>query len=253
MISFSSLKTRTAAFAAAAVVAVAATPALALLVQPILIKLNTSGAGSSAAIEVVNDRNRPVTVEIGVEQLLIPERGAATRAPDSGDEFQIFPPQAVVPAGGRQVFRVRWVGEPVIDKGKLYMFSTAELPVELEEGRTGVSLYYAVESVVAVSPTGGRPEISVSKVERATNAQGVAGLEVTFVNDGPAVGYANEATMRLSIPGSDWSMTLNSSELNNAFGLGIVPAAQNRVMFFAPADVPAEGEIVAQFTPQPRR
>jgi fimbrial chaperone protein len=253
MISFSSLKTRSAAAVAATVLAIAATPALALLVQPILIKLNTSGSGSSAAIEVVNDRNRPVTVEIGVEQLLIPERGPATRAPDAGDEFQIFPPQAVVPAGGRQIFRVRWVGEPTLDKGKLFMFSTAELPVQLDEGRTGVSIYYAVESVVAVSPTGARPEISVAKVERAVNASGVAGLEVTFVNDGAAIGYANDASLRLSIPGSDWSMTLNSSELNNAFGLGILPAAQTRVMFFAPAGVPAEGEIVAQFTPQPRR
>lgn len=250
---FKSLKAKFLALAAAGAIAAAATPALALLVQPILIKMTTSGTGVTSAIEVINDRNRPITVEVGVNRLIIPERGAVSREADNGDEFQIFPPQAVVPAGGRQVFRVRWVGEPVLDKGKLYMFSTAELPVQMEEGRTGVSLYYAVESVVAVSPTGAQPEISVESVQRAVNAQGVPGLEVTFLNDGAAIGFVNEATMRMEIAGGGWGLDLSSGDMTNAFGLGIVPAAARRTMFFARDGVPSEGEITAQYQPQPRR
>lgn len=230
--------------------ALSAVPALALLVQPVLIKLSTSGSNATAGIEVVNDRATPITVEVTVESMELPERGAPVRAANDGDEFQIFPLQAVIPAGGRQVFRVRWLGDQALSQGKLYMFSTAELPVAQTEGQTGLSLYYAVESVVAVSPTGARPELSVDKVERWTNSEGVKGLAVTFHNEGPAIGFVTEGQMRLTIPGSDWSRTITPGEMNAAFGLGVIPANAKRVLFMAKEDVPADGEIIARFEPQ---
>lgn len=236
---------------AALALAVAAAPALALLVQPVLIKMTTSGSASNAAIEVINDRARPVTVEVTVSRLTLPERGAPVQEPDDGDEFQIFPVQAIIPAGGRQIFRVRWIGDPTVDVGKLYMFSTSELPVELEAGQSGVSLYYAVESVVAVSPAQAEAEISVAGVERWTNSEGKAGLLITFANDAAAVGYVTEGEMEVSVPGSDWSVRLQPGDMNGAFGLGIVPAASRRAMFLARDDVPASGDLVGRYTPQP--
>ena len=235
---------------AAGVLALASAPAVALLVQPVLIKLSTSGSDASAGIEVVNDRATPITVEVSVNALELPERGAPVKTADDGDEFQIFPLQAIIPAGGRQVFRVRWMGDPALAQGKLYMFSTAELPVAMTEGQTGLSLFYAVESVVAVSPAGSRPDISVEKVERWTNAEGVKGLAVTFDTAGAAIGFVTEGAMRLSVAGSSWSQTISAGEMNSAFGLGVIPANAKRVMFLANETAPAEGEIVARFEPQ---
>lgn len=231
---------------AAAIMALSAAPALALLVQPVLIKLSTTGSASSAGIQVVNDRTTPITVEVTVNSLELPERGAPVKTPDDGDEFQIFPIQAVIPAGGRQVFRVRWMGDPALAQGKLYMFSTAELPVAQTAG-TGLSLFYAVESVVAVSPAGSKAEISIEKVERWTNSEGKAGVAVTFDNAGAAIGYVTEGEMKLAIEGSAWSLTLSPGEMNAAFGLGIVPANAKRVLFFANDTIPAEGVLTARF------
>lgn len=231
--------------------AMAAVPAMALLVQPVLIKMSTSGSGSSASIEVVNDRAKPVTVEVTVNRLTLPERGAPVQEADNGDEFQIFPVQAIIPAGGRQIFRVRWIGDPAMAAGKLYMFSTSELPISLEEGQSGVSLYYAVESVVAVSPAQSRSEVSLASVERWTNSEGKPGLLITFENDGAAIGYVTEGEMNISIAGSDWNVRLQSGEMNAAFGLGVVPAAGRRAMFLPRDDVPAEGELSGRYIPQP--
>ena len=227
-----------------------AAPAWALLVQPVLIKMTSSGQSVTSIIEVVNDRNRPITVEIGVNRLTIPERGDVVREPDAGDEFQIFPLQAIIPPGARQTFRVRWVGDQALPQGKLYMFSTAELPVQMEPGQTGVSLFYAVESVVAVSPLGASPDLSIVGVTRKTNTQGVAGLEVLFANDGPAIGFVADAELTLAVEGSPWSLTLQPSDLSNAFGLGVVPANGRRAMFLANADVPPQGDVTARYKPR---
>ena len=57
---------RSRAFGVASFVVVTSaisTPAFALIVQPVVIDLKTTGEGSSAAIVVTNDRNQPVTIE----------------------------------------------------------------------------------------------------------------------------------------------------------------------------------------------
>ena len=75
-------------------------PAFGLLVRPILLELTATGQGTSGAIEVVNDRNRPIAVEIKVQSLSIPEVGAPVLAPDpkDGADYMIFPAIASIPA-----------------------------------------------------------------------------------------------------------------------------------------------------------
>lgn len=226
--------------------------AKALLVQPIVVEMLSIGTGASAAIEVVNDRNTPVTVEVTTEKLNVPERGAVTTEPDDGADFLIFPPQAVVPAGGRQVFRVRWVGDPEFDKTKLYMFSTSELPVGLPGGTTGVEIYYAVQSIVSVSPPNARPDISVPTIDRYTDEAGGTGVLVTFRNDGNAHAYVGTGQLELTTIGG-WSQTLTPDAVGAALGLGLIPPSASRTMFIPVEGVPADGTISATFTAQSPR
>ena len=222
--------------------------AKALLVQPIVVEMATMGAGSTAAFEVVNDRNSTVTVEIGTEELQVPASGPVSTVPNDGSEFLIFPPQAVIPAGGRQVFRVRWVGEPDLEKTKLYMFTTAELPVGLPEGETGVELYYAVQSIVSVTPPGAVPSISIPTVERGENAAGEPGLWMTFNNTGRAHAYVGQGQIALS-SSSGWNRSFTADVVGAAFGLGLVPAKGARRMFIAVSDLPDAEAFTATFTP----
>lgn len=241
---------RRAVVASLAAVAVLGIPlaAKALLVQPIVVEMTTTGSGSTSAIEVVNDRNSTVTVEINTEDLLVPVSGAVSTSPNDGSEFLIFPPQAVIPAGGRQVFRVRWVGEPDLEKTKLYMFTTSELPVGLPEGTTGVELYYAVQSIVSVTPTGATSFIAIPTIEKGENAAGESGLWLTFENKGRAHAYVGQGQVALASSGG-WSRTLTPDLVGGAFGLGLVPALASRRMFIAVPDLPATDTLTATFTP----
>src|SRR6516225_4813795 len=67
------------------------------------------GSNSRANIQVVNDGAAPMPVEVLLKKLEIAEDGRTTESPAS-DDFLVFPPQAVVPAGATQSFRIQWVG-----------------------------------------------------------------------------------------------------------------------------------------------
>lgn len=243
-----SLRTLVAALACASAMTAIASPwpAFALLVKPIVLEMTTTGSDANSTIEVVNDRNTPVTVELTVEKLKVPERGAVETEADAGDDFLIFPPQAIIAPGGRQNFRVRWVGEPALDQTRLFMFTTSELPVEIPEGTTGVQLYYAVQSVVAVSTADAKADVSIRQVERSENGD-QKGVLVSFANQGSKHAFISAAQIELR--SGAWRRTVSEQELGSAFGLGLVPPKGSRTMFLPVEDVPADGAIAWTYTP----
>lgn len=246
-----------------AAAAMVAAPCFALLVQPIVIDMTTSGARSSAALTVVNDRRTPETVEVTVGKLALPERGPAQVTPDKGDEFLIFPPRATIEPGKTQVFRIRWLGEPVIPRSKLYMFSTTELPVSKGEG-SGIQLLYSIQSLVTVSSPQLRPDISIPSVQRATGRAPspadptrppptVPGVDITVDNKGAAVAYVSHARLTLKTGDGKWTKRIEQLDVAKAVGLGVAPPAQKRV-FFVPVDgVPAAGDLSATLDLVPTR
>ncbi|UKK83146.1 fimbria/pilus periplasmic chaperone [Sphingopyxis sp. BSN-002] len=219
-------------------------PAFAILVRPIVIELTAIGSSSTTQIEVVNDRNKPMAVEVRPKVLVLPEQGPpVTDTPADGD-FLIFPTIANIPAGGRQVFRVRYVGDPAITQSKLYMFSTSELPVDAnpEGGKAQIEMLYSIGSVVAVRPVQGKPEISVVAVARGADKDGKPGVTVTFENIGRTHGYVAGSTLDLKSD-AGWSKQLDAAAMNTKVGLGLVPANAKRTMFVELPDVPADGNL----------
>lgn len=221
-------------------------PAWALLVRPVLLDLTSTGSNSSGSLEVINDRNRPVAVEVTVKKLTLPERGDPVLTPDDGANFQIFPPIASIAPGARQVFRVRWVGNPAPAESQLYMFSTSELPVANRPNSTTVQVLYAINSVVAVRAPNAKPNIAIDSMARVTRPDGKSGIEITFANTGPSHGFVTQAELELRDDAANWSHTFEPSDLNNAFGLGLVPANSKRVMFLPVADLPPSGDLSAE-------
>lgn len=219
-----------------------ATPSSALLVQPVYLDMRYSGILSNAGLRVVNDRNRPISVEVTVSSVDVPERGDAVFTPIEGEDFLIFPAVANIPANGAQIFRVRWVGDPAQAEGKIFALTTSELPLEIEgEPGAAVQLLYAVQTIVAIGPTNTRAEIEPISVERVVRGEGEKGVVVTFANTGSLHGQVNTATVTLSAPG--WSQQFNPADMSNAVGLGLVPAGSRRAMFLPTPDLPDAGEI----------
>jgi fimbrial chaperone protein len=179
----------------------------------------------------------------------VPEKGAPVLTPSNGDDFLVFPTIAKIPAGGRQVFRVRYIGEPNPGHSRLFMFSTSELPVSSERGpeKAQVQVLYSINSVVTVRPPKSAAQIKVADIRRAMNDKGEQGIEITFQNDGAAHGFIGAASMSLS--DGAWKKALDANSMGKAFGLGLIPAESKRVMFLVLPDVPATGTIQADVKP----
>lgn len=251
-----------AAFFAAAALVLSVSPAWALLVQPVVIDLKTSGEHTSAALTITNDRNRPDTIEITVSKLTLPEKGAPVLTPDKGDNFLIFPPAFTIQPGKTQVVRIRWVGEPILNRSEIYMFSTSEIPVDKIQG-SGVQLLYSIQSVVTVTSPALKPDVHVASVARDSQAlpaqqgqpaQTQNGVTIVFQNDGTAIDYVSRYRITLTVPGSpEWSKTLETTDVSKAVGLGLLAPNSKRDLFFPMPDVPATGTIQASIEVAPER
>lgn len=220
-----------------------ATPSSALLVQPVFLDMRYTGVQSNSGIRVVNDRNRPITVEVTVSSLEIPEKGAPVFTPIEGEDFLVFPAVANIAPNGTQIFRIRWVGDPALAEGKLFAFTTAELPIEMDDSTgAAVQLLYAIQTVVAIGPAGSRAEIAPVAIRRGALEDGTKGVIVTFENTGGLHGQVNSSTMTIA-SSSGYSRRLEPADVSNAVGLGLVPANARREMFVALPDVPETGEL----------
>src|SRR5690554_4229419 len=79
-------------------------PATAMRVSPMVIEMESRGTDAPARIELQNVN--PGTLAFGTRVFRIAiERGGEITETAAAEDFLIFPPQGVLPAGGRQVVR----------------------------------------------------------------------------------------------------------------------------------------------------
>lgn len=223
-------------------------PAFALNVQPLSLEMVAIGPNSRSSVQVVNDTARPLPVEVVVKRIDISEDGKTSETP-AGDEFLIFPPQAIVPAGATQNFRVQWVGAPDIKKSQTYMLSVNQLPVKMKPGESGVQMVFNFGVVVSVAPAGAQSALDLVSAEAATQGD-KHGVAVTLENHSAMYAYLSDAKLTLGSGG--WHKVFTSGELRDAIGYGVVlPGKRRRIL--VPADVPAgAGKITATLDYKPK-
>lgn len=123
----------------------------AFSVSPTHIEMSSVGRAGRSQIVVRNTNRRPMPIEISIEKFLLDENGHR-RAVDAGDDFLVFPLQALIPAGGTQVFRIQWVGEPMLDQSESYIVNVSQVPVRLPKGRSGIQVAVSFGALVNVAP-----------------------------------------------------------------------------------------------------
>ena len=222
----------------AAVVLVAAlllgTPAKPMSVSPITLDMGASGK-STDQISVINDGAVPLPVEIVISRMEMDENGqTATKL--AGDEFLLFPPQAMVAPGATQVFRVQWVGDPQIKQSQSYIFSVNQVPVKMPAGKSGVQVVFNFATVVNVAPASGQSAINVVSTGLAKDDKGKPHPALTVKNPGNIHAKLTDATIKLS--GGSWSQTLRPEQLRQSMGVGLIQPGKTR-RFLLPIDLPA--------------
>jgi fimbrial chaperone protein len=224
------------------------TPAQAFSVQPLAVEMVSMGANSRATLQVENDAAQPAPVEIVVKKLEIGVDGKNTETA-AGDEFLVFPPQAVVPPGATQSFRLQWVGAPDIKKSQGYMVYVNQLPVKKKANDTGVQMMLNFGVLVNVAPAGSQSGLKLVSAEAASDGK-KHGAMVTVENPGAMYSYFSDA--KLTLESGSWRKVLNPSELRQLIGYGIVqPGKRRRIL--VPADLPAgAGKIEASIDYKPK-
>lgn len=212
----------------------AAAPARAMSVSPTQVEMNSVGQRARAQVIVTNDNATAMPVELTIERLMLDERGA-NRTVASGDNFLIFPPQALLPPGGSQVFRLQWVGEPQIAQSESFMVTVNQIPVRLPKGKSAVQIVMAMGVMVNVAPTDGTPALRVVETTIATDKSGVRRPTITVEN--PTKVHALLPDTKIVLSNGSWSRTLERNEIGTNIGIGLVQPGKRR-RFVLPVDLP---------------
>jgi fimbrial chaperone protein len=242
----------TALIASAAVLGIS-TAVYAMTVQPVVLDLTTSGRGMSQVITVENTFDKPLPVELRIETLDLVPDGVKPSGRDSG-ELAVFPPQAMIPPGQRQNFRVQYVGDPALARSKHFFVTVAQLPVQTAEAQSNIQLLYNFQVLVSVAPAGAKPALTVASAEIGKDADGGLAPVITVSNASAAHGYLSRGRLRVVQQAPDgrevFRKEFTGPELQQTIGYGLIAGGQTRRITL-PLRLPqADGRIEAQFTPE---
>jgi fimbrial chaperone protein len=227
-------------------------PATAMVVQPMVIDLVPGTRQGAALVTVENTFSLPLTVEMRVHEAEPGETGLAATTRESND-LLAFPPQALIPPGQTQTFRVQWVGDVVPTTSHHYFVTVAQLPVEFPEGQSAVQLLYNFDVAVNVAVPALEPSISVTAAEAWTNPEtGTVRPRITFANSSSTYGYVSDGRVRVNYTAPDGraaERVLTPRELRDGIGFGLVAAQASRTLVL-PVDLAiAGGAVEAVFIP----
>lgn len=226
-------------------------PAVAMVVQPMVIDLVPGTRQGAALVTVQNTFNHPLTVEVLVNEADMTETGlrSTNRA---ANEILTFPPQAFIPPGQTQTFRVQWVGDVVPTTSRHFFVTIAQLPVQFPEGESAIQLLYNFDIAVNVAVPHLDPQISVATSEVWTNPQDArVRPRITFRNASDTYGYVSDGRVRVTYTAPDGSVTerlFTQGEIRDALGLGLVAAHASRTLVL-PMNLAAGGTVGAVFIP----
>jgi fimbrial chaperone protein len=230
------------AVASLAAVLTAFAPARAMGVSPVQIEMQSAGGTSRGTITVSNPSGAPLPVDIAIKRMTQDENGIRKYHNDAQNEFLILPPQAMIPPGGSQVFRLQWVGEPILAQSKSYMLFANQVPVKLPADKSGVQLVSSMGAMVNVAPPKSTADLrvvtSTIEVDKKTGKRHPA---VVVENPTKTHALLPKATVRLQ--SGSWQETLGADTLAGQIGIGLVPPGQRR-KFVLPVTVPANVSTV---------
>ncbi len=222
-------------------------PANALNVQPLALEMVAIGAKARSVIQVVNDGAQPLPVEVAVKKVEISADGKTSETA-AGDDFLVFPPQAVVPPGATQSFRIQWVGAPDLAKSQTYLFYVNQLPVKMKPGESGVQMVFSFGVIVSVAPAGAQSAMKLVGAEAGSDGK-KRGAAITVEN--PSNMYAYFSDAKLTLESGGWRKVLNPGELRQKVGYSVIQPGKRRRVLVPLDDVPA-GKIEATLTYTPK-
>ncbi len=159
----------------------------AFQVEPMVQKLESVGAKSQAVYRVENGGSEPLAVEAVVMARTIND-GSEEQLAVAERDFLVMPPQATIPPGQFQSFRVRYLGSQENKQAVSYRIIFKQLPLKSEDEQSGVDLLFNFSTLVFVSPPNAETTLSTEINDKL----------ITIVNRGNGVADLNGALITLT-------------------------------------------------------
>ena len=226
------------------------TAASAMTVTPTHVELTSAGSRSRTLITVVNPTTRPLPIEATILRATLDEAGLPQTS-KSGEDFLVMPPQALIPPGATQNFRIQWLGDPLIETSQSFMLYMTQIPVKQPQTATGVQVVMSIGVMINVAPPRGLPSLQVMETGIATDKQGRRHPTLTVFNPSKVHALLPQSTITLT--NGNWSQSLNSATLTERIGIGLVQPGHRR-KFVLPVDLPPlAGSVQARIDFKPTR
>lgn len=228
----------------------------AMTVQPVIVDLSTGGSRMSAVVTVENTFATALPVELRAVEADFNETGLVTTTREAAD-LLIFPPQALIPPGRTQAFRVQWVGDPGLAQSKHFFLTVAQLPVKLPAGQSAVQILYNFQVIVSVGVAGVRPAVKVISAGSQKGEDGKLRLVLNLQNDATTYGYLSDGSLRISQKDASgkeiFRQNMTPAEVQQQVGYGLVGAGQKRKLLTPVVMPDAGGTIDVEFSPRSGR
>ena len=213
----------------------AASLACAMTVSPTHIEMQSAGARNTARVTVFNSSSAPLPIEAVVHFMQLDENGKSRTTP-AGEDFLVMPPQALIPPGSTQVFRVRWLGEPALDASRSYFLYMNQIPVKLTARKSVVQVVMSMAVMINVAPPRGAPALQLIDTGVTRTPKGQLFPTITVANRSNVHGLLPQGTVQLMAAG--WNKTLSPAFLNEKVGIGLVQPGKQR-KFILPVELPS--------------
>ena len=148
-------------------------------------------------------------------------------------------------AGGQQVFRVQYVGEPELASSQIFYLSIKQIPVELAPGPPQVQVVVNFNVLVNVVPEGTRPEPVIESVA-AVVRENVPGVEIRVANRGTRYFAMSDVGLTLTgkvADGSNATYERSAAEVGEIVGIGVIAPGRSRI-FFIPTEQPLIADTI---------
>lgn len=126
----------------------------AFQLSPVVVVLEPFGIKAEQVYLLTNTGANPAAVEFSITTRQQRSNGSEIRKPTQ-NLFNIYPEQVVIPSGGTQKVRLRWLGRKPVTRELAYRFIAKELPIKLsKEPGIHINMVMTMETAVYVRPTG---------------------------------------------------------------------------------------------------
>lgn len=243
--------------------------AIAFQLSPAVAKLEAEGAKSEQIYLLTNNASAPAAIQFKILTRQQRTDGSENRNP-AQHLFSINPQQVVIPSGGTQKVRVRWLGGNKIPREQAYRFVAQQLPIALTPADSySIQITFTMEGALYIKPSGSTgsslsstsryrpqpgqsavrnpdqtqtqaPMLQVKKVALVNTPEGKR-LALTIHNPSPEHMLLAQVSIRLSAPGK-MPLNLRGDQLGNLLNQNLLAGATRNFMLPLPQGFDAQGQ-----------